>query len=63
SVGYDTYVRDRGRLLYGEDYHNIGGALVHANKRLFCLLEGGYYIADLGTNAQFLLMGILKACS
>lgn len=63
SVGFDTYVRDWGGLLYGEDYHNIGGALVHANKRLFCLLEGGYYIADLGTNAQFLLMGILKACS
>jgi acetoin utilization deacetylase AcuC-like enzyme len=63
SVGFDTYVRDWGGLLFGEDYHNIGGALVNANKRLFCLLEGGYYIPDLGTNAQFLLMGILKACS
>ncbi|MBP7527762.1 MAG: hypothetical protein KA801_07550 [Syntrophorhabdaceae bacterium] len=63
SVGFDTYVRDWGGLLYGEDYHRIGSSLVTANRRLFCVLEGGYYIADLGTNAQFLLNGILKACS
>lgn len=63
SVGFDTYIRDWGGLLHGEDYHKIGSMLVTANKRLFCLLEGGYYIADLGTNANFLLRGILKACS
>jgi acetoin utilization deacetylase AcuC-like enzyme len=63
SLGFDTYIRDWGGLLYGEDYHRIGSSLVSANRRLFCVLEGGYYVADLGTNAQFLLTGILKACS
>ncbi len=63
SVGFDTYVRDWGGMLYGEDYHRIGSSLVSANPRLFCVLEGGYYVADLGTNTRFLLTGILKACS
>ncbi len=63
SVGFDTYVRDWGGMLYGEDYHKIGSSLVSANPRLFCVLEGGYYVADLGTNTRFLLTGILKACS
>jgi acetoin utilization deacetylase AcuC-like enzyme len=63
SVGFDTYVRDWGGMLYGEDYHRVGSSLVSANHRLFCILEGGYYVADLGTNTRFLLTGILKACS
>jgi acetoin utilization deacetylase AcuC-like enzyme len=63
SVGFDTYIRDWGGMLYGEDYHKVGSALMSANRRLFCVLEGGYYVADLGANTQFLLTGILKACS
>jgi len=63
SVGFDTFVRDWGGMLYGEDYHRLGSSLVSANPRLFCVLEGGYYVADLGTNTRFLLTGILKACS
>ena len=63
SLGFDTYVLDWGGLLQSEDYRRIGSRMASANRRLFCLLEGGYYIPDLGINAHCFLEGILEACS
>jgi len=63
SLGFDTYVRDWGGLLNTDDYHRIGHSMVSANRRLFSILEGGYYIADLGINTHSFLKGILEACS
>jgi acetoin utilization deacetylase AcuC-like enzyme len=56
SMGFDTYERDLGGLLKTEDYRLIGSWLRLAAERLcdgrrFALLEGGYYLPDLGNNA------------
>lgn len=56
SAGFDTYIHDLGRKLQTEDYFNIGRALQAYSIRLghqrrFAVLEGGYYIPDLGRNA------------
>jgi acetoin utilization deacetylase AcuC-like enzyme len=55
SMGFDTYERDLGGLLNTEDYRLLGSWLRQASERLcegrrFALLEGGYYLPDLGTN-------------
>lgn len=56
SAGFDTYEKDWGRTLKTEDYKTIGGMIKEAAKscegRRFALLEGGYYIADLGKNVR-----------
>ena len=63
SLGFDTYILDWGGLLNTEDYRRIGFLLASSNRRLFSILEGGYYIADLGANARSFLNGVLEACS
>ena len=55
SMGFDTYERDLGGLLKTEDYMLLGSWLRQASERLcrgkrFALLEGGYYLPDLGKN-------------
>jgi len=55
SMGFDTYERDLGGLLNTEDYRLLGSWLRQASERLcegrrFALLEGGYYLPDLGRN-------------
>ncbi len=62
SAGFDTYVRDWGALLFTEDFRRIGGLFVAANPHFFAVLEGGYYINDLGLNAHAFLTGMREAC-
>ena len=55
SIGFDTYEKDLGGLLQTEDYRILGSWLRQASERLckgrrFALLEGGYYLPDLGKN-------------
>ena len=62
SAGFDTYVHDWGGCLSTDDYYTIGkkaGAYASdkCHGRIFILLEGGYYIPDLGVNAHSLLQG------
>jgi acetoin utilization deacetylase AcuC-like enzyme len=62
SAGFDTYGKDWGRSLKTEDYKTIGDLIKEAAKsckgRRFALLEGGYYIADLGKNVKAFLEGM-----
>jgi acetoin utilization deacetylase AcuC-like enzyme len=56
SMGFDTYERDLGGMLRTEDYRQLGIWMRQAAERLcagrrFALLEGGYYLPDLGNNA------------
>jgi acetoin utilization deacetylase AcuC-like enzyme len=62
SMGFDTYERDLGGLLRTEDYTALGALLRQAAERLchgrrFALLEGGYYLPDLGENALAFCQG------
>jgi acetoin utilization deacetylase AcuC-like enzyme len=63
SAGFDTYVRDWGSLLFTEDFRRIGSLFVAANPHFFSILEGGYYIDDLGLNVHAFLTGMQEACS
>jgi acetoin utilization deacetylase AcuC-like enzyme len=68
SAGFDQYEKDWGSNLSTEDYRTIGAlagdfAEHHAGGKIFALLEGGYYIPDLGTNALALLEGMGKNIS
>ena len=63
SVGFDTYVRDWGGVLETDDYRTIGtairtAALRLAQGRLFAVLEGGYYLPDLGINVLAFCEGL-----
>jgi acetoin utilization deacetylase AcuC-like enzyme len=62
SAGFDTYEKDWGRSLKTEDYKTIGTMIKEAAKpcqgRRFALLEGGYYIPDLGKNVKSFLDGL-----
>ena len=56
SAGFDAYKHDLGGKLDTEDYFSIGRLLqAHAirlgHQRRFAVLEGGYYLPDLGKNA------------
>jgi acetoin utilization deacetylase AcuC-like enzyme len=56
SAGFDAYIHDLGRKLKTEDYFTIGRllqayAIRLKHQRRFAVLEGGYYIPDLGKNA------------
>ncbi len=63
SAGFDTYIKDWGALLTTEDYKTIGYLLASSNPHVFSILEGGYYIADLGINVRAFLEGMIEACS
>ena len=58
SAGFDTYIRDWGNLLLTEDFRRIGAMLASSNVHFFSVLEGGYYIEDLGKNVRAYLEGI-----
>ncbi len=61
SAGFDTYLHDWGGILFTEDYHKIAGMIMSSSRRFFTVLEGGYYIQDLGKNARSYLNGVLEA--
>jgi acetoin utilization deacetylase AcuC-like enzyme len=55
SAGFDAYVHDLGRKMATEDYFTIGRllqgyAIRLGHQRRFAVMEGGYYIPDLGKN-------------
>lgn len=63
SAGFDTYVRDWGGILDTEDYRVIGNMIRTAAQRLsqgrcFAVLEGGYYLPDLGKNVLSFCEGL-----
>ena len=63
SAGFDQYERDWGGNLATEDYREIGQiAAEYAADRcagkIFAVLEGGYYLPDLGRNALALIEGM-----
>lgn len=63
SAGFDTYVKDWGGLLQTDDYRQIGAWVKEAAQRdchgrRFGLLEGGYYLPDLGKNCLAFLTGL-----
>ena len=63
SAGFDTYIRDWGSLLFTEDFKAIGSRIAASNPSVFFVLEGGYYITDLGKNVHSFFQGIQEACS
>lgn len=63
SAGFDTYIRDWGGLLFTDDYRKVAYMLASSNPRFLTILEGGYYIPDLGINVHAYLKGLLEACS
>lgn len=63
SAGFDRYIKDWGSTLLTEDFKAIGRMVKefsekHCSGRRFALLEGGYYLPDLGANARELLEGM-----
>jgi len=57
SAGFDNYEKDLGRKLRTFDFYNIGIILKNLSKRFghnrrFAVLEGGYYLPDLGKNVE-----------
>ena len=58
SAGFDTYEKDWGGLLTTEDYRTIGELVKNHCKRRFGILEGGYFIPDLGKNVKAFLEGL-----
>ncbi len=63
SAGFDRYIKDWGSTLLTEDYGAIGRMVKefsekHCSGRRFALLEGGYYLPDLGLNARTLIEGM-----
>lgn len=55
SAGFDGYVHDLGRKLSTEDFFSIGRllqayAIRLGHQRRFAVMEGGYYLPDLGRN-------------
>ncbi|HUJ69408.1 MAG TPA: hypothetical protein VLW86_07780, partial [Syntrophorhabdales bacterium] len=60
SAGFDTYLHDWGGILSTDDYRKVGGMIMLSSRRLFTILEGGYYIEDLGKNVASYLNGIVE---
>jgi len=63
SAGFDTYLKDWGGMLLTDDYRQIGAWVRQAARRqcggrCFALLEGGYYLPDLGQNCLAFLTGL-----
>jgi len=62
SAGFDSYEKDMGGKLKGFDFYLIGRLLKKASRRLcngrrFAILEGGYYLKDLGKNVLAFCQG------
>jgi acetoin utilization deacetylase AcuC-like enzyme len=63
SAGFDRYIKDWGSTLLTEDFKAIGEMVKEFSQqtcsgRRFALLEGGYYLPDLGLNARNLIEGM-----
>jgi len=63
SAGFDQYERDWGANLSTEDYRTIGEiaggfARTRTGGRIFAILEGGYFVPDLGKNTVALIEGM-----
>ncbi|MBU7023557.1 MAG: histone deacetylase family protein [Theionarchaea archaeon] len=58
SAGFDTYIKDWGGVLTTDDYFTIGNLVKKASEKRFGLLEGGYYLPDLGKNVSAFLKGL-----
>lgn len=61
-AGFDTYIKDVGRKLTTFDFYQIGYMMKKtaqrlANGRRFAILEGGYYLPDLGKNVLAFCQG------
>lgn len=68
SAGFDQYEHDWGGNLSTDDYRTIGHiagvfAREKAGGKIFGILEGGYYVQDLGKNLEALLTGICEGRS
>ena len=66
SAGFDRYRLDWGGTLEIDDYRIIGEmvaekSLTACQGRRFALLEGGYYLPDLGKNVRSLLDGLASS--
>lgn len=61
SLGLDTFEQDpiSGFLLRSEDYLQVGQDLAAAGLPTVFVLEGGYAVAEVGTNAANVLQGFL----
>jgi len=62
SAGFDNYEKDLGKKLKTMDFYLIGRVMKHLAKRVcrkrrFAILEGGYYIPDLGKNVGAFCQG------
>ena len=62
SAGFDSYEKDLGKKLKRFDFYLMGRLLKKASKRLcngrrFAILEGGYYLKDLGKNVLAFCQG------
>ena len=62
SAGFDSYKKDVGKKLDTFDFYQIGYLLKKFSKRCghqrrFAILEGGYYLPDLGKNALAFCQG------
>jgi len=57
SAGFDTYEKDWGGILTTEDYYTIGKLIKTNAEQRFALLEGGYFLPDLGKNVKAFLKG------
>ena len=63
SAGFDQYEKDWGGNLSTDDYRKLGEisagfAKAKTGGKQFAVLEGGYYIPDLGKNALALIEGM-----
>jgi len=63
SAGFDNYIKDWGSTLATQDFYKIGkmvfeAALKNCSGRRFAILEGGYYLKDLGTNVRAFIDGM-----
>jgi acetoin utilization deacetylase AcuC-like enzyme len=62
SAGFDLYEKDLGKKLTSFDFYLIGDqmkrfAMRAAGGRRFAILEGGYYLPDLGKNVLAFCQG------
>lgn len=63
SAGFDLYARDWGGLLETADFHKIGLSIQRtaqekASGRYFAVLEGGYFLNELGKNVLAFCRGL-----
>ena len=63
-AGFDSYEKDAGRKLATSDFYMIGDLMKRfskraANGRRFAILEGGYFLPDLGKNVLAFCHGFM----